>query len=50
MKYLIITFAGAATPFHRDTEKEILKCLYYKDSPKFALLPQLLKNCGEYDK
>ena len=38
MKYLIITVAGTATRFNRDTEKETLKCLYYKDSPKFALL------------
>ena len=50
MKYLIITVAGTATRFNRDTEKETLKCLYYKDSPKFALLNQLIKNCGEYDK
>ena len=44
MKYLIITVAGTATRFNRDTEKETLKCLYYKDSPKFALLNQLIKN------
>ena len=49
MKYLIITVAGTATRFNRDTEKETLKCLYYKDSPKFALLNQLIKNCGEYN-
>ena len=50
MKYLIITVAGTATRFNRDTEKDTLKCLYYKDSPKFALLNQLIQNCGEYDR
>ncbi len=50
MKYLIITVAGTATRFNRDTQEDTLKCLYYTDDPKFALLPQLLSNCGVYDK
>ena len=50
MKYLIITVAGTATRFNRDTQEDTLKCLYYTDDAKFALLPQLLKNCGVYDK
>ncbi len=50
MKYLIITVAGTASRFNKDTEKETLKCLYYKDSPRFTLLNQLLENCGPYDK
>lgn len=50
MKYLIITVAGTATRFNRDTKEDTLKCLYYVDEPQFALLPQLMKNCGEYDK
>lgn len=50
MKYLIITVAGTATRFNRDTKEETLKCLYYTDEPQYALLAQLLKNCGEYDK
>ena len=50
MKYLIITVAGTASRFNRDTTKETLKCLYYKDDPRFTLLYQLIKNCGDYDK
>ena len=50
MKYLIITVAGTATRFNRDTKEDTLKCLYYTDEPQYALLPQLMKNCGEYDK
>lgn len=50
MKYLIITVAGTATRFNRDTQEDTLKCLYYTDDAKFALLPQLLSNCGVYDK
>lgn len=50
MKYLIITVAGTATRFNRDTNEDTLKCLYYTDSARFALLPQLIKNCGTYDK
>lgn len=50
MKYLIITVAGTATRFNRDTKEDTLKCLYYTDEPRYALLPQLMKNCGEYDK
>lgn len=50
MKYLIITVAGTATRFNRDTKEDTLKCLYYTDDPQYALLPQLMKNCGEYDK
>ena len=49
MKYLIITVAGTATRFNRDTKEDTLKCLYYEDSPRYALLSQLLKNCGRYD-
>lgn len=49
MRYLIITVAGTATRFNRDTEKETLKCLYYQESPRYSLLCQLIKNCGEYD-
>ena len=50
MKYLIITVAGTATRFNLDTDKDVLKCLYYIDNPQYALLPQLIKNCGVYDK
>lgn len=50
MKYLIITVAGTATRFNRDTKEDTLKCLYHNDEPQYALLAQLMKNCGEYDK
>ena len=38
MKYLIITVAGTATRFNRDTKEDTLKCLYYEDSSEYALL------------
>lgn len=50
MKYLIITVAGTATRFNRDTEEDTLKCLYYIDSPQYSLLCQLFNNCGVYDR
>lgn len=50
MRYLIITVAGTASRFNKDTEKETLKCLYYQDSPQYSLLCQLIKNCGKYDR
>lgn len=50
MRYLIITVAGTATRFNKDTDSDTLKCLYYTDSPKYALLNQLIENCGCYDK
>lgn len=50
MKYLIITVAGTATRFNRDTKEETLKCLYNEDGPQYSLLAQLIKNCGEYDR
>ena len=50
MKYLIITVAGTATRFNRDTKEETLKCLYYTEEPQYALLAQLQKNCVVYDK
>ena len=50
MKYLIVTVAGTATRFNCDTKEDTLKCLYFTDSPQYALITQLLKNCGKYDK
>ena len=40
MKYLIITVAGTATRFNRDTKEETLKCLYYARTfrPKNGML------------
>lgn len=50
MKSLIITVAGTATRFNKDTEKETLKCLYYKSSPKYSLLSLLIKKSVGIDK
>ena len=51
MKYLsIITVAGTYVLLIMTLKEETLKCLYYTDEPQYALLVQLLKNCGEYDK
>ena len=38
MKSLIITVAGTANRFNRDTKEKVLKCLYYEDTPDNALL------------
>jgi len=50
MKYLIITVAGTARRFNKDTKEETLKCLYYEGDYKKSLLWQLFQNCGEYDR
>lgn len=50
MNYLIITVAGTATRFNKDTDKETLKCLFYKGEPKYSLLSQIFANCSLYDK
>ncbi len=49
MKTLIVTVAGMATRFNRDTDEEVLKCLYYKDSPDYSLLYQILWKSDEMD-
>lgn len=38
MKSLIVTVAGTATRFNRDTERETLKCLYHEGNPADSLL------------
>ena len=38
MKSLIITVAGMSSRFNRDTKENVLKCLYYEDSPSKSLL------------
>ena len=50
MKTLIVTVAGTATRFNRDTEAETLKCLYYRESPKYSLLYQILDKAEDIDK
>ena len=50
MKTEIITVAGKATRFNRDTDEEVLKCLYYKDRPECSLLYQILQKSEEVER
>lgn len=47
---LIITVAGTATRFNKDTERDTLKCLYYQESPRYSLLYQILDKSRNIDK
>lgn len=38
MKSLIITVAGMSSRFNRDTNEDVLKCLYYEDTPTNSLI------------
>ncbi len=38
MKSLIITVAGMSSRFNRDTQEDVLKCLYYEESPSKSLI------------
>ena len=38
MKSLIITVAGMSSRFNKDTKENVLKCLYYEDTPANSLL------------
>lgn len=38
MKSLIITVAGMSSRFNKDTKEDVLKCLYYENSPANSLL------------
>lgn len=50
MRNLIITVAGTATRFNRDTDTDTLKCLYYQDKPTETLLYQILKKAQDVDR
>lgn len=50
MRSLIITVAGIATRFNKDTNKETLKCLYFQESPQYSLLYQILDKARSIDK
>lgn len=45
MKSLIITVAGMSSRFNKDTKKDILKCLYYEDTPTNSLLSIQVHKC-----
>ena len=49
MKTLIITVAGTATRFNRDTAEPTLKCLYEIGGYKNTLLYQILDKARDYD-
>lgn len=38
MKSLIITVAGMSSRFNKDTKENVLKCLYYEDTPASSLI------------
>lgn len=38
MKSLIITVAGMSSRFNKDTKEDVLKCLYYEDTPSNSLI------------
>ena len=38
MKSLIITVAGMSSRFNKDTKEDVLKCLYYEDTPANSLI------------
>ena len=50
MKTLIITVAGTATRFNRDTSRDTLKCLYFQENPQYSLLYQILDKARDIDK
>lgn len=49
MRTLIITVAGTATRFNRDTEEPTLKCLYNIGGRKHTLLYQILDKARDFD-
>jgi choline kinase len=49
MKSIIITVAGTARRFNRDTSKDTLKCLYYLENPYNSLLCQIIDKCINVD-
>lgn len=49
MRSLIVTVAGTATRFNRDTSEETLKCLYNIGGPRNTLLYQILDKARDFD-
>lgn len=49
MKTLIITVAGTATRFNKDTQEPTLKCLYEKGGYRNTLLYQILDKARDFD-
>ncbi|MDE5870848.1 MAG: licC domain protein [Muribaculaceae bacterium] len=49
MRTLIVTVAGTATRFNRDTDEPALKCLYNIGGAKNTLLYQILSKASDFD-
>ncbi|MEG0033624.1 MAG: licC domain protein, partial [Mucinivorans sp.] len=49
MNTIIITVAGTATRFNKDTTSNTLKCLYYENSPQETLLYGILEKSKDDD-
>lgn len=49
MRTLIVTVAGTATRFNRDTEESTLKCLYNIGGARNSLLYQILDKARDFD-
>ena len=50
MKVLIVTVAGISSRFNRDTSRNVLKCLYYEDSPTHSLLYQIMCKALDFER
>lgn len=50
MKVLIVTVAGISSRFNRDTSRNVLKCLYYEDSPTHSLLYQIVYKARDFER
>lgn len=50
MKVLIVTVAGISSRFNRDTSRNVLKCLYYEDSPTHSLLYQIVCKALDFER
>ena len=48
MKSLIITVAGMSSRFNKDTKEDVLKCLYYEDTPDQSLLSLQVYKCFDF--
>lgn len=49
MNTVIITVAGTATRFNKDTKTDVLKCLYYEECPTDTLIYNIFKKSSKTD-
>ena len=50
MRVLVITVAGIASRFSKSLGYSVLKCIYYKTSPKESLLYRIIHSVEDFDK